>query len=125
MFVFNDDLLQTVAVTVRTDIENIKGQLDNWSRSDSADLQVLAPVADGLQMLGNTLDMISKEVLSNTVFEHELSVRELLAGKDDDVDSMFSAISNTLLAVEDVLYDVAVKSAGNVALKKGIEAVHG
>ena len=125
MIVFNDDLMQTVAVTVRTDIENIKEQLDVYTRSDSADVQVLSPVADCLHMLGNTLDMISKEVLSNTVFEHELSVRELLAGNDDDVDSMFSAIANTLLAVEDALDDVAVNNAGNVALNQGIEAVTG
>jgi chemosensory pili system protein ChpA (sensor histidine kinase/response regulator) len=123
MIVFNDDLMQTVAVTVRTDIENIKEQLDVYMRSDSADVQVLSPVADCLHMLGNTLDMISKEVLSNTVFGHELSVRELLAGNDDDVDSMFSAIANTLLAVEDALDDVAANDAGSVALNQGIEAV--
>jgi len=123
MIVFNDDLLQTVAVTVRTDIEKIKEQLDSWSRSDSTDLQVLAPVADGLHMLGNTLDMISKEDLSNSVFAHELSMRELLAGSNDDVDALFTAIANTLISIEGTLDDVAANDAGSAALNQGMEAV--
>ena len=123
MIVFNDDLLQTVAVTVRTDIENIKERLDGYARSDSTDLQVLAPVADGLHMLGNTLDMICKEELSNSMFAHELSMRELLAGNDDGIDALFSAIATTLISIEGTLDDVAANDAGDAALTRGMEAV--
>ncbi len=123
MIVFNDDLLQTVAVTVRTDIEHIKEQIDAYSRSGGTDKQILAPVADGLHMLGNTLDMINKEALSNAVFGHELSVREFLAGHDDDTDSMFPAIANTLIAIDGALDDVAANDAGSAAVNQGIEAV--
>ncbi len=123
MIVFNDDLLQTVAVTVRTDVENIKEQIDAYTRSGGSDKQVLAPVADGLHMLGNTLDMISKESLSNAVFVHELSMREFLAGNDDDTDAMFSAIANTLITIDGAIDDVAANDAGSAAVNQGIEAV--
>jgi chemosensory pili system protein ChpA (sensor histidine kinase/response regulator) len=123
MIVFNDDLLQTVAVTVRTDIEDIKEQIDTYVRQDGTDKQVLAPVADGLHMLGNTLDMISKEALSNAVFEHELSMREFLAGNDDNVDPVFSAIANTLLAIDASIDDVAANDSESAALNQGVEAV--
>ena len=122
MIVFNEDLLQTVAVTVRTDIENIKEQLDTYTRSGGSEVQVLTPVADGLHILGNTLDMICKETLSSDVFTHELSVRNLQSGNGDS-DTVFSDIANTLLAVEDALNDVAADDAENVALNQGIEAV--
>jgi chemosensory pili system protein ChpA (sensor histidine kinase/response regulator) len=123
MIVFNDDLLQTVAVTVRTDIEDIKEQIEAYTRSGGSDKQVLAPVSDGLHMLGNTLDMISKEALSNAVFGHELALREFLAGNDDNVDSMFSAIANTLFAIDGAIDDVAANDSENAALTQGIEAV--
>ena len=123
MIVFNDDLLQTVAVTIRADMESIKEQLDTYVRSGSADKQVLAPVSDGLHMLGNTLDMISKEDLSNALFEHELSMREFLAGNDDDVEMLFSAIANTLIAIEGAIDDVAANDAECVVVNQGTEAV--
>jgi len=121
--IFNDDLLRTVAVTVRLDIENIKDRLDAYTRSGNTDVQVLAPVADGLHILGNTLDMISKEALSKTVFEHEQQMRELLAGCKDPADPVFSAIANTMIAIEDALDDAAVNDSENAALNQGVEAV--
>jgi len=121
--IFNDDLLQTVAVTVRSDIENIKEQLDAYTRGGSTNVQELEPVADGLHILGNTLDMISKEALSKTVFEHEQYLRELPADSSNPEDSFFSAIANTLIAIEDTLDNVAANDADNVALGQGIEAV--
>ena len=121
--VFNDDLLQTVAVTIRSDIENIKNQLESYSRSGNENLQELAPVTDGLHMLGNTLDMISKEPLSKTVFEHEVRLRDLLAGSEESREALFSAIANTLIDVENTLDDVAANDADNAVYNQGAEAV--
>ena len=121
--IFNDDLLQTVAVTVRSDIENIKDQLDTYARSGNTDVQDLEPVADGLHILGNTLDMICKEALSKAVFEHEQHMRELLTGSNEPAVPVFSAIANTLIAIEDALDDVAANESENAALNQGVEAV--
>ena len=121
--VFNDDLLQTVAVTIRSDIENIKNQLESYSSSGNKNLQELAPVTDGLHMLGNTLDMISKEPLSKTVFEHEVRLRDLLAGSEESREALFSAIANTLIDVENTLDDVAANDADNAVYNQGAEAV--
>jgi chemosensory pili system protein ChpA (sensor histidine kinase/response regulator) len=121
--VFNDDLLQTVAVTIRTDIENIKEHLDAYTRNGNTDVQVLAPVADGLHILGNTLDMISKEELGKTVFVHEQHIRDLIAGNSGPADSVFSEIANTLITIEDTLDDVAANDPENAAFNQGIEAV--
>jgi chemosensory pili system protein ChpA (sensor histidine kinase/response regulator) len=121
--VFNDDLLQTVAVTIRSDIENIKNQLESFSRSGSQKLQELAPVTDGLHMLGNTLDMISKESLSKTVFAHEVRLRDLLAGSEESQETLFSAIANTLIDIENALADVAANDADNAVFNQGSEAV--
>ncbi|MDX2456791.1 MAG: Hpt domain-containing protein, partial [Gammaproteobacteria bacterium] len=121
--IFNDDLLRTVAVTVRSDIENIKDQLDTYTRSVNADVQDLLPVADGLHILGNTLDMICKEDQSKAVFSHEQYIRDLLAGCNDSADQTFSAIANTLIAIEDALDDVAANDSENAALNQGVEAV--
>ena len=123
VMIFNDDLLQTVAVTVRSDIENIKDQLDTYTRSGNTNVQDLSPVADGLHILGNTLDMICKEALSKTVFGHEQHMRDLLAGCNDPADPVFSAIANTLIAVEDALDDVTANDAENAALNQGVAAV--
>ena len=123
MMVFNDDLLKTVAVTVRTDIENIKDQLDVYIRNGSTEVQGLAPVADRLHILGNTLDMISKEDLCKEVFVHEQRMRDLLSGSGEPESAVFSAIANTLVAVEDALDDVAANDTENVVLTQGIEAV--
>jgi chemosensory pili system protein ChpA (sensor histidine kinase/response regulator) len=123
VIVFNDDLLQTVAVTVHADIENIKDQVDAYTRNGNSDIQELAPVADRLHILGNTLDMISKETLSKKVFGHEQHMRDLLAGSSDSADAVFSAIANTLIAVEDALDDVAANDAENVVLNQGVETV--
>ena len=121
--VFNDDLLQTVAVTIRLDIENIKNQLESFSRSGNQKLQELAPVTDGLHMLGNTLDMISKESLSKTVFAHEVRLRDLLAGSEESQETLFSAIANTLIDIENALADVAANDAENAVFSQGAEAV--
>ena len=123
VMVFNDDLLKTVAVTVRTDIENIKDQLDTYTRNGSTELLGLAPVADRLHILGNTLDMISKEDLCKEVFVHEQRMRDLLSGSGEPESAVFSAIANTLVAVEDALDDVAANDTENVVLTQGIEAV--
>jgi chemosensory pili system protein ChpA (sensor histidine kinase/response regulator) len=121
--VLNDDLLQTVAVTVRADIENVKDQLDAYTRNGNTDIQELAPVADRLHILGNTLDMISKEALSKNIFGHEQHMRDLLAGSSDPATPVFSAIANTLVVVEDALDDVAANDVENVVLNQCIETV--
>jgi len=123
VMVFNEDLLKTVAVTVRTDIENIKDQLDTYARNGNTDVQELTPVADRLHILGNTLDMISKEDLCKEVFVHEQHMRDLLSGNGDPASAVFSAIANTLVAVEDALDNVAANDAENVVLNQGIETV--
>ena len=123
VLVFNDDLLKTVAVTIRTDIETIKEQLDAYTRNVSVDIQELAAVADRLHILGNTLDMISKESLSKEVFVHELQMRDLLAGGGGAAPLVFSAIANTLVAVEDALDDLTANDAENVVLNQGVETV--
>ncbi len=58
-----DELLQTVSLTARDDVERIKDQLDSMTRKSEGGMAALVTVADGLHSLGNTLGMIGMEKL--------------------------------------------------------------
>lgn len=102
------ELLQTVAVAARDDIERIKEQLDTITRSSDAGDDAITPVADGLHKLGNTLGMIGMEGLADRVAAEGQQLGNLVVADGTN----FTNLANTLIAVDDALSDITAH-AGN------------
>jgi chemosensory pili system protein ChpA (sensor histidine kinase/response regulator) len=128
---YSEDLLQTVAVTVRGEIEQIKNQIDIFTRGTRTEIESLEPVADGMHALGNTLVMVGMDRLGQTVSDQEQVIRDYLAGTCNPDDAEFMVMANTLVAAEDALDSVisdnegmlASESSDDVAYLQGIDTV--
>ncbi|MGB5473746.1 MAG: Hpt domain-containing protein, partial [Gammaproteobacteria bacterium] len=126
-----DELLQTVSLTARDEVERIKDLLDSMNRKSEGGMAALVTVADGLHSLGNTLGMIGMEKLGARLAEKEVQLRELAAADAGHGDMEFNELANTLVAVEDALSDIAAHSGngdvnadhGNAVLRQGQQAV--
>ena len=119
----SDEVMETVAVTIRSDIDRIKEQLDQFNQGDGYDAQLLLPVADDLHALANTLGMIGKVEQSEAVASRAQTIREIVSG-DDMLDAVaLVGLANTLVSVEDALGDIAGVDAESAAFTQGIEAV--
>ncbi|MGB5177798.1 MAG: Hpt domain-containing protein [Gammaproteobacteria bacterium] len=119
----SDELMQTVAVTMRCDIERIKESLDDYKNRDKHDSQILTPVANDLHALANTLGMIGLVKPSEAVALQEHAIREMISGDILPDDSALDALANTLVFVEDALVDDAGDKAEGAAFKQGLDAV--
>ena len=119
----SDETMQAVAVTIRSDIERIKDQLDQFNQGDGHDAQLLSPVADDLHALSNALGMIDKMEQSEAVAAQEKTLRELVSVNDAADSVVLVALANTLVSVEDTLADVAGDDAESAAFMQGVEAV--
>jgi chemosensory pili system protein ChpA (sensor histidine kinase/response regulator) len=128
---YSEDLLQTVSVTVRSEIERLKDQIDIFTRGTRTEIESLKPVADGMHVLGNTLVMVGMDHLGQAVSEQEQVIRDYLSGTSNPDDAEFMVIANTLVAAEDALDAVvsgkeglqASDSADDVAYRQGIDTV--
>ena len=126
-----DELLQTVSLTARDDVERIKDQLDSMTRKSEGGMAALVTVADGLHSLGNTLGMIGMEKLGAQLADREEQLRDLVATDAGHGDMDFTDLANTLVTVEDALSDIAAHSGnsdvnsdhGNAVLRQGQQAV--
>jgi len=128
---YSEELLQTVSVTVRSEIEHLKEQIDIFTRGTRTEIESLEPVADGMHVLGNTLVMVGMDHLGQAVSEQEQVIRDYLAGTSNPDDSEFMVMANTLVAAEDALDGIvsgnegmlASESADDVVYRQGIETV--
>jgi chemosensory pili system protein ChpA (sensor histidine kinase/response regulator) len=71
----SDELLQSVALTARDDVERIKDQLDSCLRSSIPDPAVFGQVADEMHTLGKMLGMIGMDQLGDAVASQEQFLR--------------------------------------------------
>jgi len=101
-----DELLQTVSATAQEAIDHIKERIDEITRTPAAGADVLAPVADDLHLLGNTLGMIGLDGLGAKLSDGEQHLRGLMAEDGAINDADFNGLANTLVAVEDALSDI-------------------
>jgi chemosensory pili system protein ChpA (sensor histidine kinase/response regulator) len=119
----SDEIMQTVAVTIRSDIDHIKEQLDHYAHGDDHDMQLLLPVADDLHTLENTLGMIGKVEQSEAIAAQEQAVREFVSGNDMTANFELVVLANTLVSIDDALGDIVDDGAESKAFKQGVDAV--
>ena len=119
----SDDIMQTVAVTIRSDIDRIKEQLDHYNHGDDHDMQLLLQVADDLHALVNTLGMIGKVEQSETIAAQEQAIREFVSANDMTACFEFVVLANTLVSIDDALSDIVDDGAESNAFKQGLDAV--
>jgi chemosensory pili system protein ChpA (sensor histidine kinase/response regulator) len=119
----SDDVMQAVADTIRSDIERIKEQLDQFNQGEGHDAQLLLPVADALHALANTLGMIGKGEQSDAVAAQEQIIREFVSDNNMVDAAGFVALANTLVSVEDALDDSVGDDSEGAAFKQGLDAV--
>ncbi|MEN8204579.1 MAG: Hpt domain-containing protein [Pseudomonadota bacterium] len=119
----SDEMMQTVTVSIRSDIERIKERLEQFNHGDGHDARILLPVADDLHALANTLGMIGKVEQSEAVAVQEQSVREFVSGSDMTAAAGFVVLANTLVSVEDALGGITGDNAESAAFMGGIDAV--
>ena len=117
------ETMQAVAVTIRSDIERIKDQLDQFNQGDGHDAQLLSPVADDLHALSNALGMIDKMEQSKAVSVQEKTLRDLVSVNDVADAAVLVALADTLVSVEATLAGGAGDDAESAAFMQGIEAV--
>ncbi|MGD8311065.1 MAG: Hpt domain-containing protein [Gammaproteobacteria bacterium] len=103
---FSWELLQTVSVTVRGDLELIRERLNSYARSSTRDPADLFPLADALHALGNTLGMMGMDKQEAVIAEQERVLRTAAASTGRLDDSALMTLANTLLAMEGVLEDM-------------------
>ena len=119
----SDEIMQTIAVTIRSDIDRIKEQLDHYNHGDDHDMQLLLPVTDDLHALVNTLDMIGKVEQSEAVAAQEQAVREFVSANDMTACFECVVLANTLVSIDDALGDIVDDGAESNAFKQGLDAV--
>lgn len=123
----SEELLQTLSVTAREDIDRIKDQVDACIGNSAQDPAAVGQVAEQMHALGNMLGMIELEQLALRVISQEQFLRRVQA-EGGAID--FTEVANTLVAVEDALADISGHpgSAGGedrsgVIFRQGQEAV--
>jgi len=119
----SDELMQTVAVTVRSDIDRIKVSLDDYNNKSNCNSQYFIPVANDLHALANTLEMLDLEKYAEVVALQEQALREKISVDGLPDDSEIIALANMLVSVEDALGDLAEGDSGDAAFIQGIDAV--
>ncbi len=126
-----EELLQAVSATAREDIDRIKEQLDNLTRTADIGSEALAPVADSLHSLSNTLGMIGMDRFGARLADDEQQLRNLVAADSNNDSADFTGLANNLVAVEDALSDVTAladscngaEDRGEAVLRQGQQAV--
>ncbi len=119
----SDELMQTVAVTMRCDINRIKESLDDYKTSDEHDAQIFVSMANDLHVLANTLGMIGLVKHSEAVALQEKAIQDMASSDALPDDSGFAALANTLVIVEDALVDIADDNGEGAAFRQGLDAV--
>ena len=119
----SDEMLQTVAVTVRSDIDRIKEQIDNYKTIGNHDAQYLIPVVDELHALANTLGMIGMDLHAEAVAGSVQTLRETVLSNNMPDEAWLVLLANTLVAAEDALGNVAADNTESTAFIQGFNAV--
>ncbi len=119
----SDELIQTVAVAIRSDMERIKESLDDYYKRDDRNSQLFIPVANDLHSLANMLGMLDLEGHAQAVALQEHALREKISNEGLPDDTEIVKLVNILVAVEDALGDLDKADSADAAYNKGLDAV--
>jgi chemosensory pili system protein ChpA (sensor histidine kinase/response regulator) len=101
----NADLKKTVAGDIIEDLSRIKDVFDIFVRSDRRALDDLAPMAQGLGRLADTLGLLQEETLRGLMHEQQAVIEQLLAGEIAPSEETLMGIAGAILTVESALVD--------------------
>ena len=118
-----EEMLQMVADEIRSDIDRVKEQIDQYTQDGDHESKVLQPIADELHSLANTLRMIDKDDESKAIAEQEHVICEFVSNHELTAGFEFVVLANTLVAVENALDNVAGDDTESAAFNQGFDAV--
>ena len=102
---FNAELKQTVSADIMEDLEKIKDQLDIFVRGDKADTERLVSLADGMTRIGEILNLLQKEGLSQSMMDQVAEMRQIIDGGKAADEATLMGVAASLLSVESSLRD--------------------
>ncbi|MBE0509506.1 MAG: Hpt domain-containing protein [Chromatiales bacterium] len=101
----NAELKQTVSADIMEDLSRIKDVFDIFVRSDRGVMDSLAPMAESLGRMADTLSLLQEESLREILQEQIAVIEQMLAGKVAASDDVLMGIAGAILAVESALSD--------------------
>lgn len=102
---FNAELKRTVAADLMEELSHVKDTLDVFVRGQRDDLEALAPIADGMRRLAETLDLLRQESLHAAVSRQLELMQQIRTGELAPDDDALMGIAAALLSVEAALSD--------------------
>jgi chemosensory pili system protein ChpA (sensor histidine kinase/response regulator) len=103
MSVLNSTLVNTVSSEIIEEISYVKDTLDIFARAGAENTSQLAPLAENLRVLGNTLELLGFEHERNNILEQVRIVDELTSGRLTTSDDILMQIAGAVVAVESSL----------------------
>lgn len=101
----NAELKQAVSADIMQELTRVKDSFDIFVRSDRNNTDSLAPLADSLSSISETLSLLQEESLRQSLQEQVSVIRQLVAGELDTGDDTLMGIAGAILAVESALRD--------------------
>jgi chemosensory pili system protein ChpA (sensor histidine kinase/response regulator) len=101
----NRALLDTVGTAIKEDLLRVKDALDLFLRTGSANADDLAPQADALHRVGDTLGMLGLGVPRRVVLDQKELLERIVAGRQAPEENTLLDIAGSLLYVESSLDD--------------------
>lgn len=101
----NAELKQTVAADVLEELTRIKDVFDIFVRGDRRDRDSLAPMAERLEAMADTLALLQEESLQQSLHQQNQVVQSLINGEAPADDDTLMGIAGAIIAVESALGD--------------------
>ena len=101
------ELLGTVSHTATEELASVSERLDAFVQADMQDTEVLGEVADKLQSLANSLDMIGLEDGSSLLADSSQLIRERLQGEQHCHESDLATVAEGMVTVQAALVELA------------------
>jgi chemosensory pili system protein ChpA (sensor histidine kinase/response regulator) len=101
----NRALLDTVGTAIKDDLLRVKDALDLFLRTGSGNVDELAPQADALHRVGDTLGMLGLGVPRRVVLDQKEVLERIVAGRQPPEENALLDIAGSLLYVESSLDD--------------------
>ncbi|MGM0594289.1 MAG: Hpt domain-containing protein, partial [Pseudomonadota bacterium] len=101
----NAELKQTVSADIMEELTHVKDSFDIFVRSDRNNTASLAPLADSLNNIAETLSLLQEESLRASLKEQVSVIRQLVNGETEADDDVLMGVAGAILAVESALRD--------------------
>lgn len=99
----NEALMRTVSAAIKDDIAQIKDALDIFVRTAKTDAEELAPSAELLKKVGDTLGVLSLDDARTSIESEHKRLQGMLAGKQPITEAVLMDIAAALIKVETTL----------------------